>query len=63
MTHSIRYFSNYAYFVVPLNFFERLGLVIFIYHMSLINQQVVGQKSAMPYNYPPQVVNSSWWSD
>ena len=52
MTYSIRYFFNYEDFVVLFNYFKRLGLVIFMYHMYVINQQVVGQKNAMPYDYP-----------
>ena len=58
MTHSIRYFLNYAYFVVPFNYFERLGLVIFMYHMVIISEHVVGRESATPYDYPPHVANS-----
>ena len=30
-----------------------------MYHMFIRIQQVVGQKSAMPYDYPPHVANSS----
>ena len=37
-----------------------MGLVNFKYHMCIINQQVVGHKSATPRNYPPHWANSSW---
>ena len=36
-----------------------MGLVNFKYHMCIINQQVVGHKSATPRNYPPHWANSS----
>lgn len=32
VTYPIRWFSNYAYFIVPLYYFERLGRAIFMYH-------------------------------
>lgn len=48
-----------AKFVVrSFNYFERLGLVISMYHMFIVNQQVASWKSAMPYNYPQHVANS-----
>lgn len=31
--------------------------------MSILNQQVVGRKSAMSYDNPPHVPNYSWLSD
>ena len=34
-----------------------------MYHMFIINQQVVGWKSAMPYDSPPHVANFSWLFD
>ena len=34
-----------------------------MYHMCIINQQVDGRKSAMPYDYPPHVGSSSWFCD
>jgi hypothetical protein len=63
ITSSIRSFFYCAYFVEPFNYFERLGLVIFKYHMLIRIQQVVGRKSAMPYDYPHHVGNSSWLSN
>ena len=59
MTHSIRIFFNCAYFVVPFNYFERFLLVVFMYHMLIINQEVACCKSTMPYDCPPHVANSS----
>jgi hypothetical protein len=56
MTNSIRYFSNCACFVVHSNYFERMGLVIFVFHVFIINKQATCCKSAMPYDYPPQVI-------
>ena len=53
----------YAYFVVSFNHFERLGFVIFMYRMFIINERVACHKSAMPFDYPPHVANSSWLSD
>ena len=40
-----------------------MGLVILMYHTFIINRQVVGWKSAMPYDYPPHMANSSWLSN
>ena len=40
-----------------------MQLVIFLYHMFIINQQVANWKSLMLYDYPPHMVNSSGLSD
>ena len=34
-----------------------------MYHVFIINRQVVGQKSDMPYDYLPHMTNSSWLTD
>ena len=34
-----------------------------MYLMLIINEQAVCRKSAMSYDYPPQMGNSSWLSD
>jgi hypothetical protein len=44
-------------------YFEMIGLVIFRYHIFIKDQQVVGRKSAMPYDYPSHVASSSWLFD
>jgi hypothetical protein len=31
-----------------------------MYHIFIINQQVVGWKSVMPFDYHPHMANSSW---
>ena len=50
---SLGNFSICVNFVIPFNYFERLGLIVFMYHMFIINQQVACCKSVMPYDYHP----------
>lgn len=56
MSHLIRLFPNYTYFVVFFNYFKRLELVIFMCHVD-------GEKGALPYDYPLHVANSSGLSN
>ena len=51
------------FFIIPFNYFERPGCVVFMYHIFIRNQQVGCCKSAMPYDYPPCMPNSSWLFD
>ena len=60
MTHLIRLFINCAYFVVSFNYLEGWCELFFMYQLFFMNQQATCRKSAMPYDYPPHVANSSW---
>ena len=50
-------------FVVPSNHFEKVGLVIFMYHVFIIIQHMTSQKSAMSCDYLWHVANSSCLSN
>jgi hypothetical protein len=38
-----------------------MGLVIFMYHMFIINQQVDDRKRVVPHDYPTHLANFSWF--
>ena len=54
-------YSNCAYFVVPFQLLWKVELSYF--HVPHVYYELTCHKSAMPYDSPPRLANSSWLSN